>query len=375
MPSHRHDALTLPSLTNARRLHRALAHTPTPAHARPSAHASTLAQARILCLLLCCAALLPACLSPGPATSSATTSPEPGPPETAPYVLVLGTAQDGGLPQLGCEKPCCEAARRDPALRRLRTSLLLVDPTTGHRWLFEATPDLPQQLELARGHGAPRSHPTSGRPAPFDGIFLTHAHLGHYTGLAHLGREAYGAHHLPVYASPRMTDFLTHNGPWSQLVELGQIHCRPVTPDHPVQLRPNLSVQAIPVPHRDEFSDTYAWLIRGPNHSLLFLPDIDKWSRWDRDITQLLHEVDYALLDATFFGPDELPNRDMSAIPHPFITESITLFSTLSPNLRDRVHFLHLNHSNPAANPASKAAATTRAAGHHICPEQAHFPL
>jgi pyrroloquinoline quinone biosynthesis protein B len=311
--------------------------------------------------------LLTGCVSPN--------QPLRTPPQTAPYVLVLGTAQDGGLPQLGCERDCCESARKDPDLRRLRTSLLLVDPTSGHRWLFEATPDLPQQLELARGHGAPRSQPTTGRPAPFDGIFLTHAHLGHYTGLAYLGREAYGAHRLPVYASERMTSFLTTNGPWSQLVELDQIDCRPVTPSTPIQLRKDLSVEAIPVPHREEFSDTYAWLIRGPNRSLLFLPDIDKWERWDQDINKLLTQVDYALLDATFFGPDELPDRDISTIPHPFIVESIARFSTLPPNLRDRVHFLHLNHSNPAANPTSPAAATVRAAGHHICSEQAHFPL
>ena len=296
-------------------------------------------------------------------------------PETAPYVLVLGTAQDGGLPQLGCEKDCCEAARRDPSLRRLRASLLLVDPTTGHRWLFEATPDLPEQLELARGHGAPRSRQGGGRPAPFDGVFLTHAHLGHYTGLAHLGREAYGAHDLPVYCSERMASFLTENGPWSQLVELDQIECREVQPGVPVKLREDLSVEALSVPHREEFSDTYAWIIRGPNRSLLFLPDIDKWERFETDISSLVKEIDYALLDATFFGPDELPGRDMSEIPHPFIVESIERFQDLAPDVRDRVHFLHLNHSNPAAMPSSAAAGTVRAAGHHVCAEGARFPL
>ena len=311
--------------------------------------------------------LLASCFSPYRA--------ELPPPETAPYVLVLGTAQDGGLPQLGCEAPCCESARRDPDLRRLRACLLLVDPTTGHRWLFEATPDLPAQLELARGHGAPRSLSGSGRPAPFDGVFLTHAHLGHYTGLAHFGREAYGAHQLPVYGSQRIAEFLSSPAPWSQLVELGQIDCRVVTPGEPVQLRKGLSVEALPVPHREEFTDTFAWIIRGPERALLFLPDIDKWERWEVDISELLVDVDHALLDATFFGPDELPGRDLSEIPHPFIVESIAHFRDLAPEVRDRVQFLHLNHSNPAATPSSAAAATVRAAGHHICAEGARFPL
>jgi len=313
------------------------------------------------------ALLLTACAS--------TDQAETFPPETSPYVLVLGTAQDGGLPQLGCEKSCCESARRDPLLRRLCACLLLVDPATGHRWLFEATPDLPEQLELARAHGAARSHMGSGRPAPFDGVFLTHAHFGHYTGLGYLGREAYGAQHLPVYGSARMAEFLSSHGPWSQLVELGQIDCRVVTPGEPVQLREDLSVEAIPVPHRDEFTDTFAWIIRGPERALLFLPDIDKWERWDQDISEMLAEVDHALLDATFFGPDELPGRDMSEIPHPFIVESIERFKDLEPEVRERVHFLHLNHSNPAATATSAAAATVRAAGHHVCAEGARFPL
>ena len=297
------------------------------------------------------------------------------PIQATPYVLALGTAQDGGLPQLGCERPCCEATRRDPSLRRLRTCLLLVEPASGHRWLFEATPDIPLQLELSRGHGAPRSRSDGGRPAPFDGVFITHAHFGHYTGLAHFGREAYGANDLPVYCSERMSNFLTTNGPWSQLVEMDQIECRPVQPGAPVQLRSNLSVEALLVPHRDEFSDTFAWIIRGPERSLLFLPDIDKWERFDTDINELLQEVDYALIDATFYGPGELPGRDMSEIPHPFIVESIERFRGLPAEVRDRVHFLHLNHSNPAATPDSQAAAHVRAAGHNVCAEGALFQL
>eukprot|EP00957_Ditylum_brightwellii_P156501 11911053-Ditylum_brightwellii.AAC.1 len=63
--------------------------------------------------------------------------------------------------------------------------------------------------------------PTKKTP---DGIFLTHAHIGHYTGLMYLGREALGAVDVPVYAMPRMRSFLKNNGPWSQLVSLGNIN-------------------------------------------------------------------------------------------------------------------------------------------------------
>src|SRR5262245_19762455 len=77
-------------------------------------------------------------------------------PELRPYVLVLGTAQDGGLPQIGCDDENCRAARADPARRRLVTSILLCDPRDGRRWLFDCTPDLAEQVERARGHPATR---------------------------------------------------------------------------------------------------------------------------------------------------------------------------------------------------------------------------
>ncbi len=315
--------------------------------------------------ILTCALLAPSCASPG---DTAAVVP------SGPYVLVLGTAQDGGYPQIACQEELCRAARADPGRRRMVASVLLVDPQAGRRWLFDATPDLPEQLELARGHAGPAAG-TPGRPPLFDGIFLTHGHMGHYTGLMHLGREAYGSAATPVFTTAEMGRYLTGNGPWNLLFEAGHLTHVELEPERPVDLGGGLRVTAILVPHRPEFSDTVAFLIEGPRRSVLFLPDIDKWELWERSVEELLEQVDVALLDATFFDGEELPGRDISEIPHPFVIESLERFGPLAAEVRARIHFLHLNHSNPLVDPRSAASARVRAAGMAVAREGEMFEL
>ena len=321
-------------------------------------------------IVLGLALLLPSCGSP----AQRPTEPLAEAPTDTPYVLALGTAQDGGLPQIACHQPCCEAARLDPTRRRMVTSLLLVDPRSGQRWIFDASPDLPLQVEAARGHGGPGID-VPGRPALFDGVFLTHAHIGHYSGLIQFGREAYGSAPVDLIGTPRMLDFLTTNGPWSLLFDGGHAKAVTVQPNVPMELAPDLSVTAIQVPHRDEFSDTVGFLIAGPNRTALYLPDIDKWSRWDQPLGTVLENVDLAFLDGTFFGPAELPGRDMAEVPHPFIVETLGTLEGQGAAVLNKVHFTHLNHSNPAADPASDAAGTVRAAGAHILQDGALLRL
>lgn len=283
-----------------------------------------------------------------------------------PYVLVLGTAQDGGHPQAACQKSCCQGAWDDPSRGHFVSSLGLVDPDTGERWLLDATPSLPAQwhlLDVAAG------------PAPLTGVLLTHAHIGHYTGLMHLGREVTGSKSVPTYVMPRMAGFLGEHGPWSQLVALNNITLVPVSDGKTVQLSPRLSATPVLVPHRDEFSETVGWRIDGPNRSVLYLPDIDKWERWDTPIEEIVQDVDRAYLDATFFDTDELPGRDMSEIPHPFIVETIARFAPLPKKQRAKVHFIHLNHSNPALEPNSDAAKRIRKAGHQVAQQLDRFLL
>ena len=291
-----------------------------------------------------------------------------------PFIVVLGIAQDAGYPQAGCDRNCCREAWSDPAKRRSAASLAVVDPESHERWLFDCTPDFRPQLRLLDGATDRASSADPSLPK-LTGIFLTHAHIGHYTGLMHLGREVIGARGVSVYAMPRMSQFLRENGPWSQLVNLENIRLRPLAADQRVQVNSRISVTPILVPHRDEFSETVGFVIAGPEKKALYIPDIDKWERWDRSIETYIRGVDVAWVDGTFFDDDELPGRDMSQIPHPFIRESLHRLGRLPRAIRQRVRFIHLNHTNPALREDSAAQRLIRDAGFHIASQGEIFQL
>jgi len=291
-----------------------------------------------------------------------------------PYALVLGTAQDAGIPQIGGRAAPDDAARRDPAARRLVTSLLVCDPASGGRWLVDASPDLAEQIDRAAGEPPTRTS-EGARPPLVDGIFLTHAHIGHYLGLAELGREAYSADRVPLHLSARMAGFVRSNAPWELLVRLGNVELVPFVPGRPVALTASLSVTPVEVPHRGEYTDTYAFLVRGPRRALLYLPDIDKWERWDQRIENWIAQVDVALLDGTFFGDGEVPGRAMSEIPHPFIAESLARFASLPATERSKILFTHLNHTNPAALADTPERRRIEAAGMSVAIEGQRIDL
>lgn len=278
-----------------------------------------------------------------------------------PWVVVLGTAQDAGYPQAGCQKDCCTRAWRDRSQRRYASSIAIVDPNTQQRWLIDCTPDFREQLRLLDDIA-----PSTNDNPPLNGILLTHAHIGHYSGLVHLGREVMGSGGIPVFAMPRMQTFLKTNGPWSQLVSLKNIRLQPLSANVTVKLNKRIAVTPLVVPHRDEFSETVGFVIRGPRRSVLFLPDIDKWEKWKTPVEEVLASVDVAYVDGTFFANGEIPGRDMSLIPHPFIEESLARFAKLPKSERSKLRFIHLNHTNPALNPGSPATRTIRGSGSHV---------
>ncbi len=284
------------------------------------------------------------------------------------FIEVLGIAQDAGYPQAGCYRDDCQAAWRQPSLRRLVSSIAVVDEPAGAKYLFDATPDVGEQLWRLQA-SAPDG------PFPLAGVFLTHGHIGHYTGLMHFGREAMGSRDVAVYAMPRMRAFLATNGPWDQLLELGNIRLAPLADGDTVDLSDTLRVTPFVVPHRDEYTETVGFRIDGPERSALFIPDIDKWRAWDRDIRALVRDVDYALLDATFYAHGELPGRDMSKIPHPLVTESMTLFADLDAQTRRRVIFIHMNHTNPLLRPDSDARREVERRGFRIASEGLQLEL
>jgi len=248
-------------------------------------------------------------------------------------------------------------------------SLGLIDPEQQRSYLFEATPDMTGQLDLLAEYAPFENRKTS------DGVFLTHAHIGHYTGLMYFGLEALGADSVPVHAMPQMRTFLETNGPWSQLVSAGNIKLQHLQAEDPVSLSGKISVVPFRVPHRDEYSETVGYTIIGPQKAALFIPDIDKWDKWETRIEDLIAEVDFALLDGTFFHGDEIGHRDIAEIPHPFVIESLDRFAALPPEERNKIHFIHFNHTNPLLNPESEQYRLVIAEGFHIAAVEQIFAL
>ena len=99
-------------------------------------------------------------------------------------LIVLGNVQDAGSPHMACNKPCCVHLSGKDKLERRVVSLGLIDDSTHQEFLIEATPDIESQIRDLNRHAV---KPANNLP---DAIAITHAHIGHYTGLAFLGKES-----------------------------------------------------------------------------------------------------------------------------------------------------------------------------------------
>ena len=257
--------------------------------------------------------------------------------KTTPYLMILGITQDTGYPQINCSESCCEVAWDKTELKKMTTSLAIVDPISNQQWILDATPNITEQLHLL--------NKTSGIKN-IEGIFITHAHIGHYTGLMYFGKEGMNTSKKPVYVMPKMKKFLEKNAPWSQLVKSKNISLNLIKDQSFIQLNERIRITPFLVPHRDDYSETVGFKIQTTSKSSIFIPDIDKWKIWDKDIISIVKDTDYAFLDGTFYKNGEL-NRDMSQIPHPFIEESMELFSKLPNRDKNKIYFIHMNHTNP----------------------------
>jgi pyrroloquinoline quinone biosynthesis protein B len=279
--------------------------------------------------------------------------------EDNPYIQVLGVAQDGGYPHAGCTRRCCNMAWEQDSMKKYVVSLALVNPATKQWWLFEATPDIKEQLHYFRvlTNGAYNYLP--------DGIFVTHAHIGHYTGLMQLGREVMNTKDVAVYTLPKMKTYIETNGPWSQLVKLNNIILHQLDTNQFVALTDKISIETVTVPHRDEYSETAGFRIKTGIKKYLFIPDINKWNQWSKNIIDEVKAVDIALVDATFYDDTEPPTRSKGVVYHPFVTETISLFDGTDNKTKAKVYFIHLNHTNPLLWDTAKQTEIKKA-GYHI---------
>lgn len=287
-----------------------------------------------------------------------------------PRIRILGTAQDGGFPHAACERERCQHARTTPEFARYIASIGILD--NNKRYLVDATPDIRPQLDLIA------DLPPSGavNRMPVDGVLLTHAHIGHYLGLAFFGFEAVHTQALPVFASPAMGNFLRTHAPWQQLVRIKNLELQPVTVGHAFVLPgTDITATALAVPHRDEYADTMAWRFSGPREVVLYVPDCDPWPRWNTDPNALFEGVTLALVDGTFFSMDELPGRDLTKIGHPLMTQTMDLVQDRVDAKTLKLRFVHLNHSNPAIEADSPERKQLLARGFDVAEDGQEFAL
>lgn len=276
-------------------------------------------------------------------------------------VEVLGVAQDGGVPHLGCACPRCEAARADPQRRRYAASLLVrggghgpgdgSPPAAGERVLVDATPDVRWQVATLP-----------------DRVVLTHAHVGHVGGLPLFGREGGGARDLPVHCTPGLADVLRTSEPFRSLVERGHVVLRHFGDgdrisvgngtrhgDRPADGDACGHLVARAVEHRDELgTGTLSLRVEGPERSLYYVPDVD---RLTAPVREAVRDADVALVDATFWSPDEVAG--FGTVPHPTGRGLVDAFA----DVETEVHLTHLNHTNPLWDEDSEERERVREAG------------
>lgn len=306
-----------------------------------------------------------------------------------PFAVVLGTAQDAGYPSPGCVRECCVAALENPELQRSPSCLGVFDPETKGKWLFDITPQFPKQWEtmLNMVHYGneeesedgddeedDENEPDKGTVAP-SGVFLTHAHMGHYTGLLHLGKETMGKKEIPVYVMPRMKTFLESNEPWGTLVRDKSIILHELHADTTVTVGSNISVTPFLVPHRDELSETVGFVVKCNGKGIVYLPDIDSWEEWERDIEEYIKNSSIAFLDGTFYSQEDVWKRDVKSIPHPFISDTVSRLSKLEDEERSKVHFTHLNHTNSLLDEMEDVLEQLIERGFNVAKERSKHPL
>ena len=284
-------------------------------------------------------------------------------------ILTLGTAQDGGFPHIGCNGNCCKQAQENPALGRSIASISIVDRLKSKAWIIDVTPDISKQIRILMEYIPDLEYPS------LSGIFLTHAHIGHYIGLLYFGLEALNLKNIPVYVLPGMKKFLYKNSMFYQMIENNNIIIKDLNHDSKIQLSEDLEIKAFFVPHRNELSETVGYSMQGKSKSLIYIPDIDSWGDWDINLTDIIKNNDIAIIDGTFFSKDEIKNRDIKKIPHPSIIESMNLMKAMPLKEKNKVFFTHLNHTNRILNYKSQEYNDVIASGYNILEDKQIFKL
>ncbi|MGC9779642.1 MAG: MBL fold metallo-hydrolase [Candidatus Heimdallarchaeota archaeon] len=255
-------------------------------------------------------------------------------------LLILGSGQDAGVPQINCDCENCSNARKNPDQRRLGPTIAFLDKEKEYCYIIDASPDMKDQTEIIK---KAITKVKSQKSIPISGIFLTHAHYGHCSGLWSLGKECCDADEVMVFCSAKMSEFLKNNHPFQHLFERKNLALFSIKMNYEYSME-DFTIKAFKVPHRDEYADTVGYLIEHTK-KVIYLPDLDYWTE---DLIELINSVDIAIIDGSFYNKGELPR--MTEIPHPPIIKTAELFK----DSKVEIYFTHFNHTNPILKENSK---------------------
>ena len=268
-------------------------------------------------------------------------------------VTILGTAQDGGIPQAGCSCERCNEAHKDLKLRKYPVSLGIIG-TDGSKHIIEVTKNLSEQLMIWSTNGNELFIPET--------VSITHLHLGHVEGIGQFGKPVMASKEVDVFLSHKNKNIFDERSDIKLMIEENNIrtHAKNFNQLFEPMQGCGFSLQFISIPHRSELGDTAAIIIKGNKRNILFMPDQDSWKETleyysKENIREFLKmfDINEALIDGTFWSMEELPGRNISEIPHPTIQDSLKLLGKRMEN-DPRISFLHLNHSNPVNDIGSK---------------------
>ncbi len=276
-------------------------------------------------------------------------------------LYILGTTQDGGYPHPGCTESCCKAVINR---ERFASSIAIVDELNKQYWLIDITPDYKEQI-----------HFISSFNCTLKGVFITHAHIGHYIGLTNFGLEIMNLNRIPIYLMPQMRNFVQNNDMLNQLILNNNIEIHNLSNNKPISINPTFEVIPFEVPHRNELSETVGFKIKGVKESAIYIPDIDTWDNWEEKLIELVYSNNILFIDGTFYVKEEIKNRDVSKIPHPEITETMKLLSDLDCDIKKRVYFTHLNHTNDVLRKYTSSYKEVINSGFNVAEEQQKFSI
>src|SRR5262245_7422090 len=299
-------------------------------------------------------------------------------------IKVLGSAAGGGLPQVNCNCRNCAAVRRGDSGLRPRTQSSLAVSRDGNAWaLFNASPDLRQQV-AATPELAP--HISAGvRSSPIKAVVLTNGDVDHVAGLLSL-REGVS---FTLYASERVLGALLANSLFDvldrRLVPRIPLPIGEPTEIGPFDPPPGLTIEAFAVPGKVPLyledpgagrdlgtreGDTIGLEISDPASGAAFFY-IPACAAVDKELAERLNGAALVLFDGTLYSDDEMiaqglstkTGKRMGHISMSGSDGSLAAFRSLE--VKRRI-FVHINNSNPVLRPDSPERAEVERAGWEV---------